>query len=150
VDDVVFRTKRKPQLFVGAFGIAMLIVGALASGGARWFAFALGAIGVVSGLTALFPSLGYVRFSPEGLTVKYVVLPARTVAWRDVAGVTSEGVRQIRHTVPSLVVAYVPGYDGPRVGQRLDETRSYVGNFTTASGDELAAQAREFLARYRG
>jgi hypothetical protein len=91
-----------------------------------------------------------VRFSSEGLTVKYVVLPARTVAWRDVAAVTSEGVRQIRHTVPSLVVIYAPGYDGPRVGQRLDETRSYVGNFTTASGDELAAHAREFLARYRG
>jgi hypothetical protein len=36
---------------------------------------------------------------------------------------------------------------GRRVGQRLDETRSYVGNFTTATGDELAAKAGAYLAR---
>ncbi len=36
---------------------------------------------------------------------------------------------------------------GRRVGQWLDETRSYVGNFTTATGDELAAKAGAYLAR---
>jgi hypothetical protein len=70
------------------------------------------------------------------------------VAWRDIAAVTSEGIRQIRHTIPSMVVGYVPGYDGPKLGQRLRDGRSAVGNFTTASGDELAARGRDYLIRY--
>ena len=146
---MTFPVKRKPQAFIGAFGIAALLLGAaLVPRGAGWFCLVIGVVCTVSGLTALFPNLGYVRFGPEGLTVKYVVLPARTVPWSDIAAVTSERIHQIRHTIPSMVVAYSPGYDGPKLGQRLRDGRSYVGNFTTASGEELAAHGREFLQRY--
>lgn len=143
---MTFYVRRKPQAFIGAFGIVALLVGiALLPRGAGWFSLVIGIVCTLSGLTALFPKLGYVRFAPEGLTVKYLLLPARTVAWSDINAVTSEDVHQIRHTVPSMVIAYGPTYDGPKLGQRMRDGRSYVGNFTTASGDELARNAREYL-----
>jgi hypothetical protein len=146
---MTYYVKRRPQAFVGACGIvAVLIAVGLLPRVAGWFALVVGAIMIVSGLSAIFPQLGYVRFAPEGLTVKYLLLPARTVAWSDISAVTSERVRQIRHSIPSMVVAYSAGYSGPKVGQRLRDGRSYVGNFTTASGDELAAHGREYLSRY--
>jgi hypothetical protein len=145
---VTFRVKRKPQAFVGACGIVALLIGiGLLPNVGGWFALVVGGVMTVSGLSAVFPNLGYVRFAPDGLTVKYLLLPARTVAWSDIAAVTSERIRQIRHSVPSMVIAYQPGYDGPKLGQRLRDGRSYVGNFTTASGDELAAQARTYLTQ---
>ena len=143
---MTFYVKRKPQAFVGACGIVAVVIGiGLLPRVGGWFALVVGGLMVVSGLSAVFPKLGYVRFAPEGLTVKYLLLPARSVAWGDVSAVTSERVGQIRHSIPSMVVAYRPGYDGPKVGQRLRDGRSYVGNFTTASGDELARNAREYL-----
>ncbi len=145
---MTYPVKRKPQIFIGVFGIAALLLGVLLlPRGAGWFALVIGVVCTLSGVTALFPNLGYVRFGPEGLTVKYLLLPARTVPWCDIAAVTSEDVHQIRHTVPSMVIAYQPGYDGRKLGQRMRDGRSYVGNFTTASGDDLAAQARTYLTR---
>ncbi len=70
---------------------------------------AIGAVCTLSGVSALFPNLGYVR---------------------------------------ALVIECPPGWDGRALGQRMRDGRSFVGNFTTASGDELASQARESLARY--
>jgi len=149
VDTQTFRVRRKPQLFVGGFGLLAVLLGALlVPRGAGWFALAIGAVCTLSGVSAIFPNLGYVRYSAEGLTVKYMVLPARTVPWSEIAGVTSEKVHQIRHSVPALVIEYAPGWDGRALGQRLRDGRSYVGNFTTASGDELASHAREYLAHY--
>jgi hypothetical protein len=151
VDVVTCPTGRRRQVVVGSFGLVMLLVaGLLLPGAGGWVALTIGAICAVSGITAIIPNQAYVRFSPDGLTVTYVLMPPRTVAWRDIAAVTSEGVRQIRHTVPSMVVTYAPGYEGKRLGQRLRNGRSAVGNFTAASGDELAADGREFLARYGG
>jgi hypothetical protein len=151
MDVLTFGAKRRTQLVVIAFGLAMLAVGAgIAPRIGGWVAIALGAVAVLGGLTAFVPGAAYVRLSPDGLTVKYAFLPARTVAWPDIAAVTSELVPLIRHRLPSLVVTYAPGYTGAWLGQRLDDTRSYVGNFTIASGDELAAKAGEYLARYRG
>ena len=150
MDVVTFGAKRRTQLIVVAFGLAMLAVGAgLAPRIGGWVALAIGAFAFLGGLSAFVPGAAYVRYSPDGLTVKYAFLRARTVAWPDIAAVTSERVPEIRHSIPSLVVTYAPGYAGPVVGQQLGETRSYVGNFTTASGDELAAKAGEYLARYR-
>lgn len=146
---MTFPVRRKPQALVGAFGAAALLLGvALLPRGAGWFALVIGVVCTLSGVTAIFPRLGYVRFAPEGLTVKYLVLPARTVPWSDISAVTSERIHQIRHTIPSMVVAYAAGYDGPKLGQRLRDGRSYVGNFTVASGEELAAHGREYLHRY--
>jgi hypothetical protein len=146
---VTFYVRRKPQAFVGAFGLVALLLGAfLVPRGAGWFVLAVGAVCTLSGVSAIFPNLGYVRLSPEGLTVKYMVLPARTVPWSEIVGVTSEKVHQIRHSVPSLVIEYAPGWDGRALGQRMRDGKSFVGNFTTASGDELASQAHEYLARY--
>ena len=148
MDVVTYHAKRSTQLVVVAFGLAMLSLGAAVAprfGG--WVAVAIGAAAVIGGLSAFVPGAAYVRYSPDGLTVKYAFLPARTVAWPDIAAATSELVPLIRHRLPSLVVTYVPGYAGPLLGQSLDETRSYVGNFTTASGDELAAKAGSYLAR---
>jgi len=146
---VTFYVRRKPQAFVGAFGLAALLLGALlVPRGAGWFVLAVGTVCTLSGVSAIFPNLGYVRLSPEGLTVKYMVLPARTVPWSEIAAVNSEKVHQIRHSVPALVIEYAPGWDGRALGQRLHDGRSYIGNFTTASGDELASQAHEYLARY--
>ena len=151
MDVVTCRVKRRPQLFVGAFGLLMLLIAALLLPGAGgWGALAIGAICLLSCLSALRPSLGYVRFSPDGLTVKYVTTSARTVSWRDIASVTSEAIRQIRHTVPCMVVTYVPGYNGKKIPQVLHDGRTAVGNFTTATGEELAAHGRDFLARYGG
>jgi hypothetical protein len=48
----------------------------------------------------------------------------------------------------AFVGAFGLGYGGRALGQRMRDGRSYVGNFTTAPGDELAARAREYLARY--
>jgi hypothetical protein len=148
VDVVTYHAKRRTQLVVVAFGLAMLILGAaIAPRIGGWVAVAIGAAAAIGGLSAFVPGAAYVRFSSDGLTVKYAFLPARTVAWPDIAAATSELVPLIRHRLPSLVVTYVPGYAGPLLGQRLDETRSYVGNFTTASGDDLAAKAGSYLAR---
>jgi hypothetical protein len=115
---------------------------------AGWAAIALGIVGLVAGLSVLVPGAAYVRLSPDGLTVKYSFFRAATVPWREIAAVTSELVPIVRHRVPSLVVAYVDGYNGVRLGQSLDGKRSYVGNFTVASGDELAARANEYRERY--
>jgi len=112
---------------------------------AGWAAVAIGGVGLVAGLSALLPRAAYVRYSADGLTVKYAFQAARTVPWREIAAVTSELVPIVRHRLPSLVVRYVEGYSGPILGQQLDPARSYVGNFTVASGDELAAAAREYL-----
>lgn len=149
MDAVTFRAKRRTQLVVVAFGIVLVVAGATILprvGG--WVALAIGAFAVVAGLAAFVPGAAYVRFAPDGLTVKYAFLRARTLAWPDIAAVTSELVPLIRHRLPSLVVTYAAGYDGVWVGQRLDDTRSYVGNFTTEPGDGLAAKAEEYLARY--
>ena len=146
---MTFYVRRKPQAFVGALGLAALLLGALlVPRGAGWFVLAVGTVCTLSGVSAIFPNLGYVRLSPEGLTVKYMVLPARTVPWSEIAAVNSEKVHQIRHSVPALVIEYAPGWDGRALGQRLRDGRSYIGNFTTASGDELASHAHEYLARY--
>ncbi len=148
MDELTFGAKRRTQFVVIAFGLALLAVGAGTAprlGG--WAAIALGAVAALGGLTAFVPGAAYVRLSPDGLTVKYAFLSARTVAWPDIAAVKSELVPLIRHRLPSLVVTYAPGYAGAWLGQRLDDTRSYVGNFTTASGDELAAKAGSYLAR---
>jgi hypothetical protein len=48
-------------------------------------------------------------------------------------------VHQICHSVPAMVIEYAP---------RCATGRSYVGNFTTASGEELESHAREYLERY--
>jgi hypothetical protein len=134
-----------------AFGLAMLLIGwALVPGAGGWAAVGIGGIATVGSLASLVPGAAYVRFSPLGLTVKYAFQSARTVPWPQVAGVTSELVPLIRHQAPSLVVTYAPGYSDSRVGQRLDDDRSYVGNFTTASGEQLEATARDYLARYGG
>lgn len=146
---MTFYVRRKPQAFIGAFGLVALLLGVLlVPRGAGWFVLAIGALCTLSGVSALFPGLGYVRFASEGLTVKYMVLPARTVPWNDIEAVTSERVHQIRHSVPSMVVAYGPTYSGRKLGQRMRDGRSYVGNFTTASGDELVSHAHEYLAQY--
>jgi hypothetical protein len=109
VDTLTFRVRRKPQVFVGAFGLLALLLGALlVPRGVGWFALAIGAVCTLSGLSAIFPNLGCV----------------------------------------TLVVEYAPGWDGRALGQRLRDGRSYVGNFTTASGDELALHAGGYLARY--
>jgi len=47
-------------------------------------------------------------------------------------------------------VTYVDGYVGIRLGQNLDGHRSYVGNFTGRSGDELARAAEEYRTQYGG
>ena len=149
MDVVTFGAKRRTQLVVIAFGLAMLAIGAgIAPRIGGWIAIALGAVATLGGLSAFVPGAAYVRLSPDGLTVKYAFVRARTVAWPDIAAVTSELVPLIRHRLPSLVVTYAPGYTGARLGQRLDDTRSYVGNFTIASGDELAAKAGAYRARY--
>jgi len=151
LDVITCPTGRRRQVVVGSFGLVLLLVAGLQlPSAAGWVALTIGALCAVSGLTAVFPNQAYVRFSPDGLTVKYVLFPARTVPWNEIASVTSEGVRQIRHTVPSMVVSYVPGYDGKRFAQRLRDGRSAVGNFTAAGGDELAAHGRDFLSRYGG
>ena len=149
METVTVRAARARQLVGVAFGLAMLLIGiALEPRLAGWVALALGVVGLVAGLAGIVPGAAYVRFSPDGLTVKYAFLPARTVAWPDIAAVTSELVPMIRHRLPSLVVAYMDGYTGLRLGQRLDASRSYIGNFTVESGDELVAKANEFRARY--
>ena len=146
---MTFSVRRNPQAFIGAFGLFALLLGAfLVPRGAGWFALAIGAVCTLSGVSALFPNLGYIRLSPDGLTVKYMVLPARTVPWTEIASVKSEKVHQIRHSIPALVIEYAPGWDGRALGQRMRDGRSFVGNFTTASGDELASHARDYLAQY--
>jgi len=146
--DATYHAKRRTQFIVVAFGLALLVVGAgIAPRLGGWVAVGIGALALVGGLSAFVPGAAFVRFSPDGLTVKYAFLPARTVAWPEIAAATSELVPLIRHRLPSLVITYVPGYAGKLLGQRLDEHRSYVGNFTTASGDELAARAGVFLNR---
>jgi hypothetical protein len=127
----------------------MLLIGiALLPGIAGWAAIALGAVGLVAGASVLVPGAAYMRLSPDGLTVKYSLLRGGTVPWREIASVTSELVPIVRHRVPSLVVTYVDGYRGVRLGQNLDGTRSYVGNFTRVSGDDLARAAEHFRVRY--
>jgi hypothetical protein len=148
MDVVTYDAKRRTQLVVVAFGLVMLVLGAaIAPRLGGWVAVAIGAVATIGGLSAFMPGAAYVRLSPDGLTVKYALLPARTVAWPDIAATTSELVPLIRHRLPSLVVTYAPGYTGRRLGQRLDETRSYVGNFTTATGEELAAKAGAYFTR---
>jgi hypothetical protein len=115
-----------------------------------WVAIALGVAALLAGLSVLVPGAAYLRLSPDGLTVKYSFLRAATVPWREIAGVTSELVPIVRHRVPSLVVTYVDGYLGVRLGQNLDEHRSYVGNFTSQAGDELARAAEEYRTQYGG
>ena len=149
MDAVTFRAKRRTQLVVIAFGLVMLAGGAAALprlGG--WVALAIGGFAVAAGLSAFVPGAAYIRFAADGLTVKYAFMRVRTVSWPDIAAVTSELVPLIRHRLPSLVVEYTAGYGGARLGQRLDDNRSYIGNFTTEAGDALAAKAGDYLTRY--
>ena len=149
METVTVRAARGRQLVGVAFGAVMLLVGiGLAPSLAGWVALLLGIVGLVAGLAGIVPGAAYVRFSPDGLTVKYAFLPGHTVAWRDIAAATSERVPLIRHKVPSLVLAYVPGYTGVQLGQHLDGERSYVANFTVESSDELAVKANEYRERY--
>ena len=149
METLTVRAARGRQLIGVAFGLGMLVIGiGLVPNLAGWVALALGVVGLVAGLGGIVPGAAYVRFSPEGLTVKYAFLPGRTVPWPGIAAVTSELVPMIRHRLPSLVVTYADGYAGPRVGQHLDASRSYVGNFTVESGDDLAAKADEYRARH--
>ena len=149
METVTVRAARGRQLVGVAFGAVMLLIGiGLLPRLAGWVAVLLGVVGLVAGLGGILPGAAYVRFSPEGLTVKYAFLPARTVPWREIAGATSELVPLIRHKVPSLVITYVTGYTGVQLGQHLAGERSYVANFTVVSSDELAAKANEFRGRY--
>ena len=151
MDTVTYRAARARQLVGVGFGLVMLLIGlAIEPKLAGWVAIAIGVIGLVAGLGGIVPGAAYLRYSPDGLTVKYAFLPAHTVPWREIAGATSELVPLIRHKVPSLVLTYVPGYTGVQLGQHLDGERSYVANFTVASGDELAAKANEYRERYGG
>jgi len=149
VETVTVRAARARQLVGVAFGLAMLVIGiGLEPRLAGWIAIALGVVGLVAGVGGIVPGAAYLRFSPAGLTVKYAFLPARTVPWPDITAVTSELVPMIRHRLPSLVVTYADGYTGPILGQRLDGSRSYIGNFTGERGDKLAATANEYRERY--
>jgi hypothetical protein len=149
VETVTVRAARARQLAGAAFGLVMLVVGiALMPGLVGWVALLIGVVGLVAGLSGIVPGAAYVRFSPDGLTVKYAFLPARTVPWRDIAGAASELVPLIRHRLPSLVLTYEAGYTGVQLGQHLDGERSYVANFTVVSSDELAAKANEYRERY--
>jgi len=149
VDSVTYRAARARQLVGVGFGLAMLLIGlALEPRLAGWVAVAIGVIGLVAGLGGIMPGAAYVRYSPDGLTVKYAFLPAHTVQWREIAAAESRLVPLIRHKVPALVLTYQPGYSGRRVGQQLDAERSYVANFTLVTGEELAAKANEYRARY--
>lgn len=149
METVTVRAARGRQLVGVAFGLAMLLIGiGIEPRLAGWIAIALGVVGLVAGLGGIVPGAAYIRFSPAGLTVKYAFVPSHTVPWRDIAAVTSELVPMIRHRLPSLVVTYVDGYTGTRLGQHLDASRSYIGNFTVESGDELVAKANEYRERY--
>lgn len=149
METVTVRAGRTGQLLGVAFGLAMLLVGiGLAPRLVGWVALLLGVVGLVAGIGGVLPGAAYVRFSPGGLTVKYAFLRARTVPWPEIAGAASELVPMIRHRLPALVLTYADGYTGPRLGQHLDEARSYVANFTVVSGDELAAKANEYRERY--
>ena len=151
METVTVRAARGRQLIGVGFGLAMLLIGiVLLPRLAGWVALLIGVVGLVAGVAGIVPGAAYVRFSPDGLTVKYAFLPGRTVPWREIAVATSELVPLIRHKVPSLVLTYVPGYTGVQLGQHLDGERSYVANFTVASGDELAAKANEYRERYGG
>ena len=149
MDTVTYRAARARQLVGVGFGLAMLLIGlALEPKLAGWVAIAIGVIGLVAGLGGILPGAAYVRYSPDGLTVKYAFLSAHTVAWREIAGAESRLVPLIRHKVPSLVLTYEPGFTGRRVGQGLDAERTYVANFTLEQTEDLAAKANEYRARY--
>jgi len=149
VDTVTYRAARARQLVGVGFGLAMLLIGlALEPKLAGWVAILIGVVGLVAGLGGIMPGAAYVRFSPDGLTVKYAFLRAHTVAWREIASAESRLVPLIRHKVPSLVLTYEPGYTGRRVGQHLDREHTYVANFTLATGEELVAKTNEYRARY--
>jgi hypothetical protein len=149
VGTVTVKAGRTGQLLGVAFGIVMLLVGlALVPRLVGWVALLLGAIGLVAGVGGVLPGAAFVRFSPDGLTVKYAFLRPRTVSWRVIAAAASEFVPLIRHQLPALVLTYADDYTGPRLGQHLDESRSYIANFTVVSGDELAAKANEYRERY--
>ncbi len=149
METVTVKAGRTGQLLGAVFGLVMLVVGlALLPRLVGWVAVLLGVVGLVAGLGGLLPGAAFVRFSPDGLTVKYAFLRSRTVSWRVIAAAASEYVPLIRHQLPALVLTYADDYTGPRVGQRLDESRSYVANFTVVSGDELAAKANEYRERY--
>ena len=149
METVTVKAGRTGQLLGVAFGIVMLLVGiALVPRLVGWVALLLGVIGLVAGVGGVLPGAAFVRFSPDGLTVKYAFLRARTVPWQVIVAAASEFVPLIRHQLPALVLTYADGYTGPRLGERLDESRSYVANFTVVSGDELAAKANEYRERY--
>jgi hypothetical protein len=149
VETVTVKAGRTGQLLGAVLGLVMLFVGlALLPRLVGWVALLLGVVGLVAGLGGLLPGAAFVRFSPDGLTVKYAFLRGRTVPWRVISAAASEFVPLIRHQLPALVLTYAEDYTGPRVGQHLDESRSYVANFTVVSGDELAATANEFRERY--
>ena len=149
MDTVTFPAARGRQLVGVGFGLVMLLIGfAIEPKVAGWVAVAIGVIALVAGLGGILPGAAYVRYSPDGLTVKYAFLAAHTVAWREIATVESRLVPLIRHKVPSLVLTYEPGFTGRRVGQGLDAERTYVANFTLEQTEDLAAKANEYRARY--
>jgi hypothetical protein len=149
VETVTVKAGRTGQLLGVAFGIVMLLVGiALVPRLVGWVALLLGVIGLVAGVGGVLPGAAFVRFSPDGLTVKYAFLRARTVRWQVIVAAASEFVPLIRHQLPALVLTYADDYTGPRLGEHLDDSRSYVANFTVVSGDELAAKANEYRERY--
>jgi hypothetical protein len=146
-----FPAARGRQLAAAGFGVVVLVIGiALLPRVGGWVAIVLGIVALLAGLSVLLPDAAYVRLSPDGLTVKYSFLPHATVPWREIAEVESRLVPIVRHRVPSLVVTYVDGYLGERLGQNLDEHRSYVGNFTKLPGDDLARAAEEYRTQYGG
>lgn len=149
MDTVTFPAARGRQLVGVGFGLVMMLIGfAIEPKLAGWVAVAIGVVALVAGIGGILPRAAYVRYSPEGLTVKYAFLAAHTVPWRELAAADSELVPMIRHKAPSLVLTYEAGYGGQRLGQRLDADRSFVANFTLVSGDELAAKANEYRSRY--
>jgi len=149
VDIVTFPAARGRQLVGVGFGLVMLLLGlAIEPKLAGWVAIAIGVVALVAGVGGILPGAAYVRYSPDGLTVKYAFLAAHTVPWRELAAAESELVPMIRHKAPSLVLTYEPGFTGQRLGQRLDADRSFVANFTVTSGGELAARANEYRGRY--
>jgi hypothetical protein len=149
VETVTVRAARGRQLLGVAFGGVMLLVGiGLVPSLAGWVALLLGIVGLVAGVAGILPGAAYLRFSPDGLTVKYAFVPERTAPWPAVAGASSELVPLIRHKLPALVLTYAAEYEGRRVGQHLDGSRTYIANFTVATGDELAAKANEYRVRY--
>ena len=101
---------------------------------AGWVALLLGVVGLVAGLAGIVPGAAYVRFSPDGLTVKYAFLPG---THRAVARHRRRDERARAADPPQAAVARAhlrARIHRVQLGQHLDGERSYVANFTVDVG----------------